>query len=301
METTLLILAAGLGSRFGGLKQMEPVGPNGEWILDYSVYDAIQAGFSKVVFVIRKDMESSFRPIAVRNYGSRIAVEIAFQDRADLPVPQASVSHREKPWGTGHAVYSARKAIREPFAVINADDFYGRPAYHALHSFLASSPAPSQFALVGYKLANTLSSHGSVSRGICLTSGELELTTVAEHTEIARRGEEVLGCAPDGTRVPLDAETLVSLNCWAFPAAFLPLLGQRLAAFLKDHARDPRKEFYLPAAVDQLIQAGMASVSVLACDAKWLGITHRDDLPLVRQRIASLVDAGHYPSPLWSD
>jgi UTP-glucose-1-phosphate uridylyltransferase len=300
MKPTLLILAAGMGSRFGGLKQIEPIGPSGEWILDFSVHDAVHNGFGKAVFVIREEMLEAFESVK-RRYADHINLEFAFQRLQDLPVRAELAEGRSKPWGTGHAVYAARDSISEPFAVINADDFYGRAAFQSLGEFLLRPPSENEYALVGYNLKNTLSSHGSVSRGICHANEDGTLKTVEEHTNISRPADSgpVLGTNKAGDEVELPEDTRVSLNCWGFPAAFLSTLEGLLSDFLANYEAKQGGEFYLPFAVDALIQAGHAKARILDCSSRWLGVTHRDDLPSVKEQIQSLFDSGVYHSPLW--
>ncbi|MEM9157451.1 MAG: sugar phosphate nucleotidyltransferase [Verrucomicrobiota bacterium] len=300
MKPTLLVLAAGMGSRFGGLKQMEPVGPSGEWILDYSVHDAIEAGFGKVVFVIRREMESVFRPIVESKYGENIDVEIAFQEMDDLPIDIGPTDHRQKPWGTGHAVFAARKKLDTPFAVINADDFYGKESYGSLANFL-STTEDNMYALVGYRLDKTLSPNGSVSRGVCQADENGLLANVEEHTSIALKNGLITGENQAGKNVTLSAETPVSLNCWAFPRAFLIELKQLFEEFLKRNSSEAKTEFYLPFAVDELVKSNTAQVRILRCEADWLGVTHREDLLSVQNQISKMVQNGDYPSPLSND
>lgn len=302
MKPTLLVLAAGMGSRFGGLKQMEPVGPSGEWILDYSVHDALRAGFDKVVFVIRKEMEDDFKRITEAKYGDRIALRYAFQQLEDVPLPGLATSHRQKPWGTGHAVYAARSELDAPFAVINADDFYGAEAFATLSRFLSDQALQAQgetCALVGYKLRNTLSKHGAVSRGICRTTARGELVSVEEHAEIRTTGDgRIHGLNSGGEKVQLEPETMVSLNCWGFPQGWADRLEEPFRRFLKSRGEEAKSEFYLPAAVDAFINEGASRALTLPCEARWLGVTHREDLPIVKSEIANLVENGDYPSPL---
>ena len=302
MKPTLLVLAAGMGSRFGGLKQIEPVGPNGEWILDFSVFDAVESGFGKVVFVIRDEMKEAFQVVRDR-YAGRIEVEFAFQKKHDLPVLPHLAEQREKPWGTGHAVYAARHALDAPFAVINADDFYGREAFQSLANFLsAPNLCSNEYALVGYRLENTLSENGSVSRGICHAKSDGLLASVEEHTEIARTESagDISGRDGQGQAVTLSADSPVSLNCWGFPAAFITELESLLANFLEANGETPKAEFYLPFAVDALIQENKASAEILECSGRWLGVTHREDLPYVKSEIAKLFEQGAYQAPLWA-
>ena len=301
MRPILLVLAAGMGSRFGGLKQIEPVGPNGEWILDFSVFDAIESGFGKVVFVIRKEMEDAFSVVRDR-YAGRIAVEFAFQESDDLPSHHELSQGREKPWGTGHAVYAARNALDAPFAVINADDFYGRDAFRSLSAFLAQTPfSANEYALVGYRLENTLSENGSVSRGICHAKSDGLLESVEEHTEIHRQaeGRSIAALNSLGDRTTLPSDCQVSLNFWGFPADFLSELESLLSEFLKQHGNTPKAEFYLPFAVDSLLRSNKATAQILDCSSRWLGVTHREDLAYVQTEIFKLFDQGDYTAPLW--
>lgn len=300
MKPTLLVLAAGMGSRFGGLKQIEPSGPNGEWILDFSVYDAIRSGFGKAVFVIREEMAEAFESVK-RRYADRIEVEFAFQRLEDLPVRRDLAEGRSKPWGTGHAVYAARDLIKEPFAVINADDFYGRSAFQSLGEFLLGPPSENEYALVGYELKNTLSRHGSVSRGICHVKEDATLKSVEEHTQIKESSDSgiILGVNYAGSEIALSEEARVSLNCWGFPVAFLSTLEGLLSDFLDNYDPERGGEFYLPFAVDALIRSGQAKARVLNCSSRWLGVTHREDLPMVKEEIEALFDSGVYDSPLW--
>ena len=300
MKPTLLVLAAGMGSRFGGLKQIEPIGPSGEWILDFSVHDAVQNGFGKAVFVIREEMSEAFETVK-RRYADHIDVEFAFQRLEDLPSRSELAEARSKPWGTGHAVYAARDSIGEPFAVINADDFYGRSAFESLSEFLSGPPKDDEYALVGYELENTLSEHGSVSRGICHANEDATLKSVEEHTNIRRSADSraILGINDAGEEVTLSDDTRVSLNCWGFPAAFLSTLEELLSDFLSSYYPEQGGEFYLPFAVDALIRADRAKAKILDCSSRWLGVTHREDLPLVKDEIQALFDSGVYDSPLW--
>jgi NDP-sugar pyrophosphorylase family protein len=295
MAATLLVLAAGMGSRYGGLKQLDPVGPSGETILDYAVFDAIRSGFDRVVFVIRREFEAEFRAQVAAKYAGRVAVDFVFQAIDALPAGRSLPAGREKPWGTGHAVWCAREAIREPFAVIGADDFFGRDAFVQLAGFLGRPPAapgrPS-YAMVGYRLENTLSEHGSVSRGVCeVAAGALH--SVVEHTGIHR--EEV------GPGKRYRGDEIVSMNCWAFAPSLFAALDRQFVDFLDRSApANPLKaEFYLPEAVSTQIRAGEATVTVLPTTASWFGVTYREDKPRVQAALVELVKAGEYPSRLF--
>jgi NDP-sugar pyrophosphorylase family protein len=291
----LLVLAAGLGSRYGGLKQTDPVGPSGETLLDYAVFDALRAGFRRVTFLIRPDFADAFRRQIAAKYAGQVAVDYAFQTPDNLPPPFAAPASRQNPWGTGHALWCARENLADaPFAVIGADDFFGRDAFVRLAAFLDNPPppaanAPARYAMVGYKLANTLSENGAVSRGVCAATPDGALSSVTEHTGILRSD---IGAKFTG-------DETVSMNCWAFtPEIFAPL-GRQLAAFLARAIADPRAEFYLPEAVSAQIAAGQAAVRVLPTTASWFGVTHREDKPRAQAALARLVASGEYPARLF--
>ena len=294
MAPALLVLAAGIGSRYGGLKQIDPVGPSGETVLDYAVFDALRAGFGRVVFVIRRDFEAVFRVKIGAKYAGRIAVDYVFQSPEALPPGFAPAAGRERPWGTGHAVWCARDALRENFAVINADDFYGADSFARLARFLTAGPAasarPHPFAMVGFRLANTLSEHGSVSRGICELDGG-RLRSVVEQTGIAP--------ADVGAGKKYSGGETVSMNCWGFTPAIFPALDGQLAAFLRTRGGEPKAEFYLPAAVSELIGRGEATVEVLPTDSAWFGVTYKEDKPRVAAAVAELIRRGEYPPTLF--
>ncbi|MDB4562676.1 NTP transferase domain-containing protein [Akkermansiaceae bacterium] len=297
----LVVLAAGMGSRYGGLKQMDPMGPNGETVLDYSVFDAIRAGFSKVIFVIREDFAEAFRKDVGDKFTSQIEVAYSFQKLTDLPNGFSVPEGREKPWGTSHAILAARDEIDRPFAVINADDFYGKDAYSQAASFLTSNPIESSkanYALVGYKLSNTLSDHGSVNRGICQTADGL-LKGVEEVVEIARKeADEIEGRSLDGSACLVDEDAIVSMNLWGFPVSFLAELENHFISFLKERGSEMKSECYIPTVVDDLINEGVADCHVLETSSSWFGVTYPDDKPHVVLSIQQLIDSGEYPSPL---
>jgi len=288
---SLLILAAGLGSRYGGLKQLDPVGPGGETILDYAIFDAVRAGFGRVVFVIRRDFEAAFRAQVGSRYEGRIEVAYAHQALDDLPPGFRPPAGREKPWGTGHAVWCARALLADSFAVINADDFYGGDSFAQLARFLArpQPPGPAQFAMVGFRLGQTLSEHGTVARGVAAVVGG-RLQALVERTDIA--------AADVGPGRPYSGAEIVSMNCWGFTPALFASLDRQLREFLAANAGEARAEFYLPAAVAGMIAAGEAVVEVLPTAAAWFGITYREDQPRVRAAVAELVRRGLYPPRL---
>jgi len=309
---TLLVLAAGMGSRYGGLKQVDPVGPSGETILDYAVFDALREGFGRVVFVIRKEFEEAFRTQVAAKYADKVKVDYVFQSLDALPPGFSMPEGREKPWGTGHAVWCARDAIAEPFAVIGADDFFGRDAFRQLAAFLrdgAAAPAEAavdeeaapNFAMVGYRLANTLSENGAVSRGVCATGVDGYLEKVVEHTGIRR--EEVAACAgADAGAAPgkkYTGEETVSMNCWAFTPAFFTGLNEQFEAFLEARGGELKSEFYLPEAVSEQVSQGLVTVEVRPTSASWFGVTYREDKPRVQVALAELVAQGEYPARLF--
>lgn len=299
----LVILAAGMGSRYGGLKQIEPVGPGGEVVLDYSVFDALRAGFTDVVFVIRRDIEAAFREQVGRRFESRLNVRYVFQELNRLPGEYQVPADRTKPWGTGHALWCAADALSQPFAVINADDFYGADSFAQLGKFLsADTPRAvmTRGCMVGFKLARTLSEFGTVSRGICQSGPDGRLITVEECTAIERKGEAIVYPGIDGKVRQFTGEEIVSMNCWGFSPDVFPLLEKQLLSFLSARGTELKSEFYLPAAVATLIQQGEATVDVLSTEADWFGVTYREDHPQVVAALQRLIAAGAYPEKLWT-
>ncbi len=295
MKPTLLILAAGMGSRYGGLKQIDPVGPDGQTILDYSIFDAKRAGFGKVIFIIRKDIEKDFNTVFADRISKTIPVDRVFQELDALPDGYKCPADRTKPWGTGHAVLMAAQKISEPFAVINADDFYGKDAYEKAVEFLTHDSTETDHAMVAYRLKNTLSEFGSVSRGVCTTDSNGWLESVTEHTKIAREQSGIFNTEADGSKTLLDEDTLVSMNFWCFKPTFFKQLATDFNKFIESNINDPKAEFYIPSAVDKLIKAQQARVKVLANSGQWFGITYKEDKPDVINRIKLLTEAGEYP------
>jgi dTDP-glucose pyrophosphorylase len=294
---TLLVLAAGMGSRYGGLKQLDPVGPGGETLLDYSVHDALRAGFGRVVFLIRRDIEEEFRARIGSRYAGKTAVDYAFQQLDDLPEGFTAPSERTKPWGTSHAIWCARGVIKTPFAAINADDFYGADSFRQIVRFLSSvdtSAHPASFAMAGYRLDKTLSEHGTVARGICDVGPDGLLSCVDELTDIAR---DAAGDIRSGDRV-LTGDAPVSMNFWGFSPVIFPLLEKELRRFLAENAASGKAECYIPTAVAALVAAGEATVRVLPTDALWFGVTYREDRPRVVESLRDLVATGAYPEKL---
>ncbi len=289
MAPTLLVLAAGMGSRYGGLKQIDPVGPSGETVLDYAVYDAIRAGFTRVVFVIRREFEGAFRASVTSKYAGAIAAEVVFQEADDLPPGFAVPAGRTRPWGTGHAVWCARGALDGPFAVINADDFYGASSYARLAAFLGAARG-AKYAIVGFRLARTLSESGAVSRGVCREEGGL-LVSIAE--------EPAITSADAGPGRRFSGDEIVSMNFWGFTPLIFEGLAHGLRGFLAARGGDLKAEFYLPVAVSDLIASGRALVEVLPSEEAWFGITYREDRPRVVAAIGALVRQGAYPARLF--
>lgn len=298
-QPTLVVLAAGMGSRFGGLKQMTPVDNQGNSILHYSIYDAIQAGFGKVVFVIKKAIEEDFRQITA-GLEKHIDVAYAFQEVDMLPSGFQVPEGRTKPWGTGHAVLCAKDEVDGPFTVINSDDFYGRGAYMAIADFLRQPHSDREYAMVGFLLKNALTENGSVARGVCELQGG-NLAKVTERTKIFKRGSDAAYTEDGEHFVPLSGDTVVSMNFWGYQPSMMEELERRFPLFLEERLpKDPEKcEFYLPFATDALIQEGSASVRVLKTDETWYGVTYREDLPTVVDAIAAMRRNGRYPEVLF--
>ena len=300
MEPTLVILAAGMGSRFGGLKQITPVDPHGHAIIDFSLFDAYRAGFRKVAFIIKHEIEADFKAAVGRRMEKYFDVKYVFQQLDKLPEGYAVPAGRVKPWGTGHATLCAKDAIDGPFAVINADDFYGPSAYKALYDFLTAEGEETEHALVGYQLRNTVTEHGTVARGICEVQNGY-LTGVVEHTKIKKDGNNAAYTEDDGaTWVPVSGDSVVSMNFWGFKHAMLDELEKRFPAWLDENLpNNPLKcEYFLPLVANALIQEGEGSIRVLNCHETWHGITYREDLESVVSHIASLRETGVYPEAL---
>jgi len=307
VKTALVVLAAGMGSRFGGIKQLEAVGPGGETILEYSLFDARRAGFSEAIFVIRKAMEDEFRTLLLDRIQTDLPVKLAYQETGFLPPPWAaseSARNRVKPWGTAHALWCARDSIDCPFAVINADDFYGFRSYSLLQGFLAGSRADStEYAMVGFELGRTLSDHGPVARGICGIDSQGLLSDIVEHTRLAavqQDGSEtrIASLQADGSQVYFSSDCAVSMNLFGFTPRILPDLEALLGSFLSTKAADSQAEFYLPGAVQALVADGLATVRVLRSPETWFGLTYKPDIDGVRGKLRQLLAQGVYPSAL---
>lgn len=303
MKPTLLLLAAGMGSRYGGLKQLDGLGPNGETIMDYSIYDAIKAGFGKIVFVIRKDFEEDFRKQILAKYEGHIPAELVFQSLDALPAGFTVPVGREKPWGTNHAVMMAKDVIKEPFCVINCDDFYNRDSFMVIGKFLSELPAgaKNKYAMVGFRVGNTLSENGTVARGVCATDAEGNLTTVVERTEVMRVNGAVSYKDEEGKWVAIADNTPVSMNMWGFTPDYFEHSEAYFKAFLSDpkNMENLKAEFFIPLMVNKLINEKTATVKVLDTTSKWFGVTYSADRAGTVARIQSLIDEGVYPSKLF--
>lgn len=297
MDTTLVIMAAGIGSRFGGgIKQLAPVGPNGEIIMDYSIYDALSAGFNKIVFIIRRDLEKDFKEIIGNRIEKLCKVEYAFQENDNLPGGFVTPAERKKPWGTGHAILSCRGIVKEPFLVINADDYYGKEAFVKIHDFLVSdkNADSSKYCMAGFILKNTLSDNGGVTRGVCKVSDDGMLVDVVETSDIEKDGSGAK--TPAG---PIDADCYVSMNMWGLKPEFIDGLEKGFVEFLSNVKEgDLKAEYLLPSIIDGMIKDGRATVEVLPTNDKWFGVTYKEDAPVVIESIKKLVKDGLYPEKL---
>jgi len=299
-QLTLLVLAAGMGSRYGGLKQLDPMGPSGETLLDYSVFDAVRAGFDRVVFIIRKDIEAEFREKIGARYEGKLAVDYVFQQLDALPDGFSVPEGRQKPWGTAHAIWCARHALNGPFAAINADDFYGADSYAILGKFLAGGPTDApRFAMAGYRLDKTLSENGSVARGVCEVDANGRLLHIVECTSIEGGAEGIRQKEADGSVRSFTGTESVSMNFWGLTPAVFPLLERQLIDFLGEKSADPKAECYIPMAIGEMVTHGEATLDVLPTEATWFGVTYREDKPVVTASLAALHADGSYPTPLW--
>jgi len=298
MKPTLLILAAGMGSRYGGLKQMDELGPNGESIIDYSVFDAIRAGFGKVVFVIRPSFADAFKERFESRLKGKIDTEYVFQELENIPEGFKVPEGREKPWGTGHAMLMARGVIKEPFAIINADDFYGKEAYQSAVDFIRNHPADNEYAMIGYALKNTLSEHGTVSRGVCETDSNGYLEEVTERTKIGWENGKIYFYEGD-QKTELTGNEPVSMNFWIFKPPFFDELEKGFINFLKEKGGEKKSEYYFNVRADELIKSGKATTLVIDTNAKWFGVTYKEDKPIVRESLNKLIEKGDYPGKLW--
>src|SRR5450432_158938 len=298
MEPTLLILAAGMASRYGSMKQVQGFGPHGETIMDYSIYDAMKAGFKKVVFIIRKDFADDFKAIFEPKLKGKIATDYVYQDLHAHVGVFAVPADRTKPWGTAHAVLCAGDAIHEPFAVINADDFYGRDAFEKAYQFLIGPCNDHLYSIIGYELAKTLSDNGTVSRGVCQVDASNNLLSIAERTKIYRDGDKIT-YEEDGAKFEVPFDSKVSMNFWCFAPSVFPYTAKLFAAFLAEQGTNPKAEFFIPIIGDRFIHEGKGAIKVIPTSAQWFGVTYKEDAPDVRKSLNELISSGAYPDNLW--
>ncbi|MEO7961526.1 MAG: sugar phosphate nucleotidyltransferase [Ginsengibacter sp.] len=298
MKPTLLILAAGMGSRYGGIKQMDEFGPSGETIIDYSIYDAIRSGFGKVVFVIRQDFAEAFRNGFESKLKGKIETEYVMQEMDSCTDGFEMKVERTKPWGTSHAVLCAKDAIQEPFAVINADDFYGKDAFEKANKFLTETVNEKTHCIIGYQLSKTLSENGTVSRGVCEVDDFDNLVSIVERVKVYRDGDQIIYEAGE-SKYPLAADTPVSMNFWGFDPSVFPFIQELFGRFLEENADNPKAEFFIPIIGDSFIQQPGCKIKVITTSAQWFGVTYKEDAPDVKASIRKLVDDGEYPEKLW--
>ena len=298
MKPTLLILAAGMGSRYGGLKQIDGIGPNQEPIIEYSIYDAIQSGFGKIVFVIRKEFEEAFKQ-RFDGFKKRIKIEYAFQP-LQYQLEGFELVERQKPWGTSHAVLVAKDVINEPFAVINADDYYGAGSFKLMHDFLLNHCSPSKMSMIGYTLSNTLSEYGTVNRGVCQLNQNNELIEVVERTKISKIEDKVFyDVDSDLEAIEVDRNSNVSMNYWGFHPSIFPHIEKGLHSFIKENNTDPKAEYYIPTVVTDLIESKQMVVEVIPTNDNWFGVTYKEDKPMAVKAINQQIEKGIYPKNLW--
>lgn len=299
MKPTLLILAAGMASRYGSMKQIDGFGPNGETIIDYSIHDAIKAGFGKISFIIREEFLDSFKSIFEPKLAGKIETDYIFQTFDLKKYGIDKEIERAKPWGTGHAILEAQKQINEPFCVINADDFYGYEAFKNMVDFLTQEANATTYSIVGYKIGNTLSENGSVSRGVCQTDADGNMTEINERTKVYRKNGQIVYENEDGSTHPLADDTPVSMNFWGFTPDVFPITEQLFIDFVHQNEDKPKAEFFIPLIADYLIKQKKANFKVIPTDAKWFGVTYKEDKETVQESINKLVENGTYPTKLW--
>ena len=300
MKPTLLILAAGMGSRYGGIKQMDAFGPNGETIIDYSIFDAIRSGFGKVVFIIRKDFAEEFKNLFDSKLKGKIETEYVMQEMDAYTEGFHSSGERTKPWGTAHAVLCAKEVINEPFAVINADDFYGRDAFEKAAKFLTSEVSPKKYCIIGYYLSKTLSENGTVSRGVCDVDANGNLVSIAERTKIFPEGDKIY-YIENSLRVPVPPDTAVSMNFWGFDPNVFDFIQKLFIQFLQKNAGNPKAEFFIPIIGDAYIHEDKGEIKVIPTSSQWFGVTYKEDAPGVKESIHALIEDGEYPPSLYDN
>jgi len=299
MKPTLVIMAAGMASRYGSMKQIQQFGPGGETIMDYSIYDAIKAGFKRVVFIIRKDFAEDFKNIFEPKLKGKIETAYVFQEMNKHLNGREVPAERTKPWGTAHAILCAKEAVNEPFAVINADDFYGTDAFQKAHDFLKNDCREDVYAIVGYELSRTLSEHGSVSRGVCQVNGN-ELVAINERLKIYRENGSIVSEEADGSRISLPEDSKASMNFWCFHPSIFEFIEKGFQNFLDQNITNPKAEYLIPFVADQWVKAGNGVIRVLPTSAQWFGVTYKEDAPVVQKSLHTLVEQKAYPESLWA-
>ncbi len=299
MKPTLLVLAAGMGTRYGGNKQLDEVGPSGETIIDYSIYDAIRAGFGRIVFVIRRDIEEQVKERFVKKLSGKIDVDYVFQEITNLPEGVKVSPERQKPWGTSHAILVTSKAIKEPFGVINADDYYGMDSFKILHDFLVNDKDPNSFCIVGYKLKNTLSDHGHVNRGVCSVGSDGLLRNIVETRQIEKTADGARAPGPDGIMEKFTGNEVVSMNLWGFKPSCYSFLGDEFRHFIDEKGMDLKAELDIPTSIDKFVKSGEISIKILMSNERWFGVTYREDKPFVVESINKMIKKGIYPPKIY--
>ncbi len=299
MKPTLLVLAAGMGTRYGGNKQLDEVGPSGETIIDYSIYDAIRAGFGKIVFVIRRDIEEQVRERFVDRLQGKIEVDYVFQEITNLPEGVSVAPDRSKPWGTSHAILVTKDKIKEPFGVINADDYYGVESFSLLKDFLINDKDPNNYCIVGYKLGNTLSDHGHVNRGVCKADENGFLMNIVETRQIEKTREGAIAPGPDGNQIIFTGNEIVSMNLWGFKPSCYDFLGKEFRNFINAYGMDLKSELDIPTSVDKFVKSGEITIKIVMSNERWFGVTYRDDKPFVVESIKKMIRKGVYPARIY--
>jgi UTP-glucose-1-phosphate uridylyltransferase len=299
MKPTLLVLAAGMGSRYGGNKQLDQVGPSGETIIDYSIYDAIRAGFGKIVFVIRRDIEDQVKERFVDKLKGKIEIDYVFQEITNLPEGAKVAPDRQKPWGTSHAILVTEEKIKEPFGVINADDYYGVESFKILRDFLVNDKDPNCYSIVGYKLGNTLSEHGHVNRGVCGVGADGLLKNIVETRQIEKTASGATAPGTDGKILHFTGNEVVSMNLWGFKPSCYDFLGKEFRSFINNHGMDLKSELDIPTSVDKFVKNGQITIKILMSNERWFGVTYREDKPFVVDSINRMIRNGVYPSKLY--
>jgi UTP-glucose-1-phosphate uridylyltransferase len=299
MKSTLVIMAAGMASRYGSMKQIQQFGPSGETIMDYSIFDAIHAGFKKVVFIIRKDFAEEFKAIFEPKLQGKIETEYVFQEMDKFVGENEIPVERVKPWGTSHAILCAKEAVNEPFAVINADDFYGTDAFKKAHDFLQNECKEDVYAIIGYELAKTLSENGSVSRGVCEIDQDNNLVAINERLKIYRENGQIIYEDPEGGKHPLPEDAKASMNFWCFHPSLFNFLEKGFQVFLSENIENLKAEYLIPFSADQFIKKGLGVIKVIPTSSKWFGVTYKEDAPVVQKSLTGLVEKREYPVSLW--